>query len=82
MRARAVQACVVSLVDVAQDIDERVAMYFGGSSGPEFAADPLDDEALYEPIVGGAIDCGEAMAQVLATALDPYPRAPGARLPG
>jgi hypothetical protein len=34
-----------------------------------------------EPIVEGRIDLGEAVVQHLAVNLDPYPRAPGARLP-
>jgi hypothetical protein len=35
-----------------------------------------------EPFEGDAIDIGEAVAQQLALALDPYPRAPGASLEG
>jgi hypothetical protein len=30
------------------------------------------------PIEGGSIDLGEAVAETMALALDPYPRAPGA----
>lgn len=40
----------------------------------------LDDEASPEPLTDGCIDIGEAVAQQLALALDPYPRAPGAEL--
>jgi hypothetical protein len=82
MRARVIQRCVVSLEDVVQEIDEPLAIYFGApTSGLEGREDALDDEAFPEPIVGGRIDCGEAVAQQLAAALDPYPRAPGAELP-
>ncbi len=34
-----------------------------------------------EPVGPGGIDLGEAVAQQLALALEPYPRAPGAALP-
>jgi hypothetical protein len=33
------------------------------------------------PAEAGAVDMGEALAQQLSLALDPYPRAPGAELP-
>ena len=39
----------------------------------------LDAEAEdVEPLVAGAIDIGEAVAQQLSLALDPFPRAPEA----
>ena len=37
---------------------------------------------IVEPFDGSAIDIGEAAAQQLALALDPYPRAAGASLAG
>jgi hypothetical protein len=39
-----------------------------------------DDEEEVEPVVGGVIDVGEAFAEELGLALDPYPRAAGAAL--
>ena len=39
-----------------------------------------DADDAPEPIEGGIIDLGEAVAQQLALALDPYPRAPGAAI--
>ncbi len=36
------------------------------------------DEDEAEPVVGRTIDLGEALAEELALALDPYPRVPGA----
>ena len=41
--------------------------------------DPFDD--LIEPLEGDAIDIGEAVAQQLAVAMEPYPRAPGVEAP-
>lgn len=35
-----------------------------------------------DPLVDGAVDVGEAVAEHLALALDPYPRAPGADFAG
>ena len=41
----------------------------------------LDDDAdEVEPVIGREIDVGEAFAEELGAALDPYPRAPGAAL--
>ena len=39
-----------------------------------------DDEEEVEPVIGGAIDLGEAFAEELGLALEPYPRAAGAAL--
>ncbi len=39
-----------------------------------------EDDEWPEPIVEGRIDIGEAVAQQLALALDPYPRKPGISL--
>ena len=75
-RARVVQRCVVTLEPVPADLADEVRLFFGGAAHAK--ADPLDEEGWPEPIEGGVIDVGEAVAQLLAVALDPYPRAPGA----
>ena len=82
IQASVVQTCVISLQPVQATIDEEIAVNFADS--PE--DDPEDLEISYdddppEPIVNGRIDLGEAVAQQLALALDPYPRAPGAEIP-
>ena len=42
----------------------------------------LSGEAeLVEPAPGGVVDIGEAVAQQLSLALDPFPRAPGVAAP-
>ncbi len=78
--ADVVQDCVVTLEPVATAIEERFTLFF--SEQPRGVAEdvdvPLDDEKWPEPVLDGAIDLGEALAQQLAVALDPYPRAPGA----
>jgi uncharacterized metal-binding protein YceD (DUF177 family) len=82
LEARVVQACVVTLEPVEAAIAESFTVYYADAAPqPSASVDlPVDDEAWPEPIVDGRIDIGEAVAQQLALSLDPYPRAPGARL--
>ena len=78
LAAEVVQACVVTLEPVEQRVEERFTVHFvpEGQEG-----DDGDPEAPDEiPYAGGMIDLGEAAAEQLALALDPYPRAPGAVL--
>jgi uncharacterized metal-binding protein YceD (DUF177 family) len=77
--ADVVQACVVSLEPVASTLDRDFTVLYGSTeSGKTVMVDLETDEA--EPFDGDAIDIGEAVAQQLALALDPYPRASGASL--
>ncbi|HEX7007777.1 MAG TPA: DUF177 domain-containing protein [Alphaproteobacteria bacterium] len=82
LAARVVQACVVTLESVEAEIAESFTLFYADEVAPPARAVdlPIDDEAWPEPIEDGRIDVGEAVAQQLALALDPYPRAPGARL--
>lgn len=76
IRARGAQPCAVSGEPVAFDLDEPVALRFAQHAAPrpdeeiELAASDLDTL----PIEGDAIDVGEAVAQTLGLALNPYPR--------
>ncbi len=77
--AEVVQTCVVSLDDFTAMIDERFRVRFVPTGQESDDPDPeADDEIGY---AGGALDLGEAAAEQLGLALDPYPRAPGAELP-
>ena len=79
LRAWVMQTCVISLEDFAAEIDERFRVRFVPAGQEADDADPeADDEVGY---TGGELDLGEAAAEQLALALDPYPRAPGAELP-
>jgi hypothetical protein len=78
--ARLAQRCVVTLEPVWAELDDAVRLSYGGVPGLP-AADPLDDEGWPEPIEDGIIDVGEAMAQLMGVALEPYPRAPGVPAP-
>ena len=77
--ADVVQACSITGEPVATRIDERADLLFV-PAGPaaeaevELSADALDT-IVYE---GREIDLGEAAAETMALALDPFPRAPGA----
>ena len=80
--AEATQACVATGEPVASALDEPLALRFrparevppGGDAEIELEAAELD-VVDYE---GGTIDLGEAVAESLALALDPYPRSPAA----
>ncbi len=77
--ARVVQTCVVSLEDFTADLHERFVVRCV-PEGEE--SDDPDPEALDEIIYAdGTLDLGDATAEQLALALDPYPRAPDAVLP-
>lgn len=78
LKARVTQTCVVSLDDFEADVGEVFQVRFVPSGEESDDDDPeLDDEIGYE---GNLIDVGEAAAEQLALALDPYPRKPGASL--
>jgi uncharacterized metal-binding protein YceD (DUF177 family) len=75
--AEFVQKCVVTLEPVAGSASERFQVRYGP---PEAEADAPDgdDDPPFEPLSGGAIDVGEAVAQEFSLALPPFPRAPDA----
>lgn len=82
LRASVVQSCVVSLAPVPEEIDEAVdwrvpppGLSAEEAFGEVEAEGPEDVEAE-----DGLLDLGEASAQQLALALNPYPRAPGAQM--
>lgn len=81
LSADVVQSCVVSLVPVPAHIETDFELGYGGAAAEpdEGVIEPTGVDAP-EPLVEGQIDLGEAVAQQLAIALDPYPRAPGAGL--
>ncbi len=78
LAARLTQACVVSLDPVDQVVDEPVAFRLL-PPGREPADGPDELDEIESP--DGIADLGEAVTELLALALDPYPRAPAAELP-
>lgn len=73
------QSCVVTLEPVPSRLAEEFTLLYGP---PEADSEiELDGEAEpVEPFEGDRIDVGEAVAQQLSLALDPFPRAPGATI--
>ena len=73
--AAVTQACSASGVPLAASVDEAVTLRFVAEADSteelELSAEALDTL----PIEGGAIDLGEAAAETMALALDPFPRA-------
>jgi hypothetical protein len=84
LEARLVRDCVLSLEPFETVQAERFRLRFVpaamlAESDEDAVLDPeADDEVPYQ---GAVIDLGEAAAEQLALAMDPYPRRPGATLP-
>jgi uncharacterized metal-binding protein YceD (DUF177 family) len=77
--ADVVQACVISLEPVTSVLQQDFAVLYGRAESRRSVMVDLETDEI-EPFDGDAIDIGEGVAQQLALALDPYPRAPGATL--
>lgn len=79
--ARVVQACVVTDESVAVAVEEPIAVRFVAAEALASAADEIEltadalDTISYD---GATIDLGEAVAETMALALDPFPRSPAA----
>ncbi|MDE2165452.1 MAG: DUF177 domain-containing protein [Alphaproteobacteria bacterium] len=74
--AEVVQTCVVTLDPVRNHVAEGFTVLYG--EGAEAREVTLDGEAeTIEQIADGVIDIGEAVAQQLSLALDPFPHKPG-----
>ena len=76
------QKCVITLEPVEFELDQPVSWSFLDKSNDGQEADfntEIPESA--ELIENNQIDFGELAAQQLAILLDPYPRAPGAKIP-
>ncbi|WP_375398384.1 DUF177 domain-containing protein [uncultured Sphingomonas sp.] len=77
--ATLVQACSVTGDPLPATVDEEVALRFvddDAATGDEIEL--TDDDLDVIAYDGGAIDLGEAAAETMALALDPFPRGPRA----
>ncbi|BBK31455.1 uncharacterized protein DUF177 involved in 23S rRNA accumulation [Stella humosa] len=74
-----VQSCTVTLEPVPATVESDFVLLFTRQKDGEEVDIAFEDE-IVEPLEGSDIDIGEAAAQELAVALDPYPRAPGVSL--
>ena len=80
--ARLTQLCVITLDPVAEHVEEQIAV----ECWPEEQIEAGDEEAEADvdigelpddppvPIIGGKIDLGAFAAEILASAINPYPR--------
>ena len=76
IHAATVQQCGVTLEPFPSALDDRFFLLYRRAPPPALALDPAAED--FETLVGEEIDIGEAVAQQLSLALDPFPRAPGA----
>ena len=76
LSADVVQACVVSLEPVPATLTESFSLFYAETAQDD-PANMLPEDEIIEIYENDTIDIGEAVAQQLALALDPYPRAPG-----
>lgn len=74
--AAVIQACAVTGEPIAAAIEEDVDLRFVEQSGSEEDVELTDDALDTIEITGSAIDLGEAAAETMALALDPFPRSP------
>lgn len=81
LSADIVQECVVSLEALASRVEESFTLLYGEGQDASREVVLSGTAELVEPIESGFIDIGEAVAQQLSLALDPYPRAPGVEAP-
>ncbi|MBU8540248.1 YceD family protein [Falsiroseomonas tokyonensis] len=79
LQADVVQECVVTLEPVAQRVDVPIDLLLLPEGTPATDDDPESPDEIETS--GGVVDLGEVVAEQLALALDPYPRAPDAAIP-
>ena len=81
--AEVVQTCIVTLDPVPARVEDQFTVYYARETSlpPAREVDvAIDAEDPPEPVIGDAIDLGEAVVQHFAMALDPYPRCPDASI--
>lgn len=91
VRAKIVQACVVTLEPVESEINENFEHIFvpedsklaraPSMDAGEMVLDP-DGPDIPETFTGDTIDAGAVVAEFAALAIDPYPRKPGVEFDG
>ena len=80
VRARVVQSCVATGEPVEAAVEEPFRIVFRPhpDAGPEEEIELSEGELDTVFYDGGAIDLGEAAAETMSLALDPFPRSPAA----
>ena len=81
MSAEIQQFCVISGVTISEHLVESVDERFGPSDATGIEIEiAFEEESPPEPIINGKIDLAEIISQYLGVAIDPYPRAPDAKI--
>lgn len=79
IRAELTQICVVTLEPMGSIVEEDFSRLYSVEAGDELAEVVIEiDEDVPDPVEDGQIDMGEAAAEHLALAMDPFPRSAGA----
>ncbi len=80
IKAELTQICVVTLEPVQTSVVEDFARVFSveAEEDRDEVVIDIEEDDTADPIEDGQIDMGEAAAEHLALAMDPFPRAPGA----
>jgi len=78
VEAKVVQPCSATGDPLPAAVRETVSLRFVEPGGTEEEIELADDALDTIEIEGGAIDLGEAAAETMALALDPFPRSPHA----
>ena len=83
LEATVTQSCIISLAPVPGTLAADFEIFFTEDVSATEAELTLEYDQVDppEPVTGGQIDLGEVAAEQLGLNLDPYPRAPGAKLP-
>ncbi len=85
VRADIIQTCVVTLDNLDTALDEEFSLVFDPDVRPSGEFDEplsLTDDDPPEPLVDETVDAGVAVGEMVALALDPWPRRPGAEIDG
>jgi hypothetical protein len=83
LRAVVEQTCVVSLKPMRSTIEQDLDIAFWPAADlnkPEGGAIDIEDEAEPEPIEDGVLPVARVVFETLASGIDPFPRAPDAKL--
>lgn len=79
IRSELTQICVVTLEPMGSVVEEDFSRLYSVDAGDEMAEVVIEvDEDTPDPVEDGHIDMGDAAAEHLALAMDPFPRSPGA----
>jgi uncharacterized metal-binding protein YceD (DUF177 family) len=81
LRATVTQSCVATDAPVENEIEESFGIEFRphpADAAPDEEVELSEEDLDTVFYAGAALDLGEAVAETLSLALDPWPRAPGA----